>query len=77
MFMRYALTLMGIGVAIGLVAAASLTRLMNSLLFGIAPIDPLTYIAVPLVLLSAASLASHLPARRTAAIDPVETLKAE
>lgn len=77
MFMRYALTLTGIGVAIGLVAAASLTRLMSSLLFGIAPMDPLTYAAVPVVLLSAALLASYLPARRAAAVDPVETLKAE
>jgi putative ABC transport system permease protein len=77
MFMRYALTLAGIGVAIGLVAAASLTRLMSSLLFGIAPMDPLTYAAVPVVLLAAALLASYLPARRAAAVDPVETLKAE
>jgi ABC-type antimicrobial peptide transport system permease subunit len=77
MFLRYALSLAGIGVAIGLVAAASVTRLMNSLLFGIAAMDPLTYVAVPLVLLSAASLASYLPARRAAAVDPVETLKAE
>jgi ABC-type antimicrobial peptide transport system permease subunit len=77
MFMRYALSLAGIGVAIGLVAAASLTRLMSSLLFGIAPLDPLTYAAVPVVLLSAALLASYLPARRAAAVDPVETLKAE
>jgi len=77
MFMRHALALSGIGVAIGLVAAASLTRLMTSLLFGIAPMDPLTYAAVPVVLLSAALLASYLPARRAAAVDPVETLKAE
>jgi predicted permease len=77
MFMRYALALAGAGVAIGLVAAASLTRLMSSLLFGIAPMDPLTYAAVPVFLLSAALLASYLPARRAAAVDPVETLKAE
>jgi predicted permease len=77
MFMRYALKLAGIGVAIGLVAAASLTRLMSSLLFGIVPMDPLTYTAVPVVLLGAALMASYLPARRAAAVDPVETLKAE
>jgi predicted permease len=77
MFMRYALSLTGIGVAIGLVAAASLTRLMSSLLFGIAAMDPLTYAAVPVVLLSSALLAGYLPARRAAAVDPVETLKAE
>ncbi len=77
MFMRNALTLTGIGLAIGLVAAASLTRLMSSLLFGIAPMDPLTYVSVPLVLLAAALLASYLPARRAAAVNPVETLRAE
>ena len=77
MFVRYALALAGIGVAIGLVAAASLTRLMSSLLFGISPLDPLTYAAVPVVLLAAALLASYLPAQRAAAVDPVETLKAE
>ncbi|MGA3238107.1 MAG: ABC transporter permease [Bryobacteraceae bacterium] len=77
MFMRYALRLAGIGVGIGLVAAASVTRLMGSLLFGIAPMDPVTYVAVPVVLLAAALLASYLPARRAAAVDPVETLRAE
>jgi predicted permease len=77
MFMRYALSLTGIGVAIGLVAAASLTQLMSSLLFGIAPMDPLTYAAVPVVLLLSALLASYLPARRAAAVDPVEILKAD
>jgi putative ABC transport system permease protein len=77
MFMRYALELAVIGVAIGLAAAAALTRLMSSLLFGIAPTDPVTYAAVPAVLLAAALLASYLPARRAATVDPVETLKAE
>ena len=77
MFMRYALSLTCIGIAIGLATAASLTRLMSSLLFGIAPLDPLTYAAVPVVLLAAALLASYLPARRAAAVDPVEALKAE
>ena len=50
---------------------------MKSLLFGISPLDPLTYIAIPLILVSAAVLASYLPARRAAAIDPVEALRAD
>ena len=50
---------------------------MKSLLFGISPLDPLTYAVVPLVLVSAALLASYLPARRAAAVDPVESLRAE
>ena len=74
---KHAPELAAIGVAIGLAAAAGLTRLMSSLLFGIAPMDPLTYAAVPAVLLAAALLASYLPARRAAAVDPVETLKAD
>ncbi|HTA40883.1 MAG TPA: FtsX-like permease family protein [Bryobacteraceae bacterium] len=77
MFVRYALVLAGIGVAIGLGAAAGLTRLMKSLLFGISPLDPVTYAAVPVVLIAAAALASYLPARRAAGVDPVETLRAE
>jgi ABC-type antimicrobial peptide transport system permease subunit len=77
MFIRDALTLAGIGVAIGLAASAGLMRLMTSLLFGISPLDPLTYTVVPVVLAMAAVLSSYLPARRAAAVDPVVTLKEE
>ena len=77
MFVRYGLALAGMGVAIGLGAAVGLMRLMKSLLFGISPLDPLTYAAVPVVLVAAAVLASYLPARRAAAVDPAETLRAE
>jgi ABC-type antimicrobial peptide transport system permease subunit len=77
MFMRFALTVTGIGVGIGLVAAAGLTRLMSSLLFGVSPMDPLTFICVPLVLGVAAAVASYLPAWRASAVNPVEALRAE
>jgi predicted permease len=77
MFVRSGLRLAGIGVAIGLGAAVGLMRLMKSLLFGISPLDPLTYAAAPVVLVAAAVLASYLPARRAATVDPVEALKAE
>ncbi|HEV8412765.1 MAG TPA: ABC transporter permease [Bryobacteraceae bacterium] len=76
-FVRHGLVLAGIGVAIGLIAAAGLTRLMSSLLFGIKPLDPITYAAGALILGLAAVLASYLPARRASAVDPVEALKAE
>jgi predicted permease len=77
LFVRHGLTLASIGVAIGLAAAAGLTRLMSALLFGIKPLDPLTYALGALVLGLAAALASYLPARRAAAVDPVEALKAD
>ena len=77
MFLRHGLMLAGVGIAIGLCAALGVTRLMSSLLFGIAPTDPTAYVAAVAVILAAAALASYLPARRAAAIDPVETLKAE
>ncbi len=77
MFVRSALVLTGIGVAIGLGAAAALMRLMGTLLFGIRPLDPVTFLTVPVALVAAAALASYLPARRTTTIDPVEALRAE
>jgi predicted permease len=77
MFVRSALGLTGVGVVIGLGAAAALMRLMKTLLFGISPLDPLTFLAVPVILATAAALASYLPARRAAGIDPVEALRAE
>jgi predicted permease len=77
LFVRYGLALAGAGAGTGLAAAAALTRLMKSVLFGISPVDPFTYTAVSLVLVAATVLASYLPARRAAAVDPVETLRAE
>jgi putative ABC transport system permease protein len=77
LFVRRGLVVAGIGVAIGLGAAAGSTRLMQSLLFGVNPLDPITFAAVPIVLAIAAALSSYLPARRALAVDPVETLRAE
>lgn len=77
MFVRTALVLTGIGVAIGIGAAAGLMQLMKSLLFGVSPMDPVTYVAVTGVLAVVASVASYVPARRAAAADPVEALRAE
>jgi len=77
MFVRSALVLTATGVAIGVVAAAILTQSIKSLLFGISPLDPLTYVAVPLVLCGAAMLASYMPARRAAGVNPVQALRAD
>jgi ABC-type antimicrobial peptide transport system permease subunit len=77
MFVRQGLTLTAMGAAVGLLAAVALTQWMSSLLFGVERLDPPTYGAVLTVLGLAAALASYVPARRAAAVDPVETLTAE
>jgi predicted permease len=77
MFIRSALMLTGIGVAIGLAASAGLMGLMKSLLFGVSPLDPFTYVTVLIILVGSAVLASYLPARRAASVNPVEALRAE
>jgi predicted permease len=77
MFVRQGLLLAAVGAVLGLVAAAGLTRLMSSLLFKTAALDPVTYAAVSAVLILAAALASYFPARRATAVDPVEALRTE
>ena len=69
--------LAAIGVGIGLGIAVGVTRLMQALLFGIDPLDPMTFVATPVVLAGAAALATYLPTRRAVALDPVENLRAE
>jgi predicted permease len=77
MFLRQGLALTGIGVVFGLAAASALMRLMSSLLFGVAPVDPPTYAAVSAALMIAALLACYVPARRVMAVDPADALRAE
>lgn len=77
MFVRYGLGLCAMGIAIGVGAAAVLTRVMSSLLFGVAPLDPITFAAVPVALLVATLAATYLPARRVSAVDPVQCMRAE
>lgn len=76
-FVRQALALVAVGVAIGLAAAAGLTRLMVSQLFGVGPLDPLTHLTVAFLLLTAAGLAGYLSARRASVVDPIEVLRGE
>ena len=77
MFVRQALLLAAIGIGCGLAGAAAVTRVLGSLLYGVNPLDPLTYIAVTAGLAAAAALASYLPALRASAVDPVVALRAE
>ena len=69
------LTLAAIGVGVGLAGAFFLTRIVSTLLYGVSPLDPLTFAAVPALLATVASLASLMPARRAASVDPVTTLR--
>lgn len=77
LFLRHGLVLSGIGIAIGAAAAAGLTRLMASMLFGVNPLDWVTYVAVAVGLGATALLASYLPAARAARLDPSVALRAE
>jgi putative ABC transport system permease protein len=77
LFLRRGLMLTAAGLTIGLAAAKLFVPVLGSLLFGIEPVDPLTFTATPIVLAAAAALASYLPARRAVAVDPVETLRAK
>ena len=65
------------GVMIGLAAAVALTRLLESLLFGVRARDPLTFVAVSVILLLVASAACFIPARRAMRIDPITALRYE
>ena len=77
LFVRSALVLTGVGLVIGLGAAAAAAQLMRALLFGVRPLDPLSFALMALILVAAAALASYLPASRVSAINPADVLKAE
>ncbi|HSQ33166.1 MAG TPA: FtsX-like permease family protein, partial [Gemmatimonadaceae bacterium] len=77
MVVRHSLRLAAIGSIVGVVAAFATTRLLASLLYGVKPTDPATFIAAAAFLLAVAALASMAPARRAARVDPVEALRAE
>ncbi len=77
MILRQGLALLFIGIAIGLAGAFALTRAMTSLLFEVSATDPLTFIAIALLLTMVALLACYLPARRATRVDPIMALHNE
>jgi predicted permease len=77
MVMGGGLRLVGAGLALGLVGALALTRLMDSVLYGVRPHDPVTFASVVVGLLGVAVIASWLPARRATRVPPAVTLRAE
>jgi ABC-type antimicrobial peptide transport system permease subunit len=77
MFLRHGLRLTAAGIALGLVVALALTRVMSAFLFGVGPTDPMTYVAVSATLAAVALLATYLPARRASRVDPLVALRAD
>jgi putative ABC transport system permease protein len=75
--LREGLVLGGVGVALGLLGSAMLTRLMSALLVGVTPYDPLAFVAASGLLVLVAALASYVPARRAVKIDPIVALRAQ
>jgi putative ABC transport system permease protein len=75
--LRRGLLLTGIGLTLGLAGAAALSRVLKTLLFGLTPLDPLTYVVVAAVFTAIATLAAYLPARRATRVDPVVALRCE
>jgi putative ABC transport system permease protein len=77
MILRQSLTVVVIGIALGLVASFGATRLLTSLLYGVGANDFLTYATVVFLLSTAALLASYIPARRAMKVDPMIALRYE
>ena len=75
LFLRHGLLLTGAGTVLGIGAALALTRVMSALLFGVRPIDPVTYVTVAAGLATVALLATYFPARRASRIDPIIALR--
>ena len=77
MILGQGMAVIGVGLVVGLAAAFGLTRLLRTLLFGVGENDPLTFVAITLVLVLVALIACYIPARRATKVDPLVALRAE
>jgi ABC-type antimicrobial peptide transport system permease subunit len=77
LFLRHGLVLALVGIAAGIVVSAAVTRVMSALLYGVQPLDVVTYLSVAIGLGITALLATYLPAMRAARVDPAEALRRE
>jgi predicted permease len=77
LFVREGLIFNGVGGVVGMASAAGLSRWISSLLFGVSPLDPVTYLVAGLLIGVATMMASYVPARQAARVDPMETLRSQ
>ena len=77
LIIRDGMWLVSIGLVLGLGGAIAATRLLDSFLYGVEPTDPVTFLAITLLLLAVAFVANYLPARRAARTDPIGVLRSE
>jgi len=77
LILRQGLVLTGVGLTVGLAAAVAATRLLETVLFEVQPVDTQVYLGVALLLALVGLVAGYLPARRAAVLDPAQVLKAE
>ena len=77
MVIKKGMTMVGVGVVLGAAIALGASRLMGNLIYGVSAVDPVTFLGVPGMLCAVALVATYLPARRAASVDPMRALRSE